>query len=560
MAGSWIWPKLINKIKDDIPFLQQALNALLKRDPTSISDIPTGAKRLVEISAGKWQEQEYNGTSWEPIGKLMHDVDQLDGYNASITPSANTVAVRNKNGLLEDSITGNAASSDVAGTLSQTLPVNKGGTGATTSAAARTNLGVPPTSHASASTTYGLATDTNYGHVRSDSKTTKINSGQVVVKDVAIGGDSTDLASERGIFNSKNLGSVDYNTILKQGFYTAYSTGSTNGPGGPRRLIVLNDTGDDNDVVQIAISNQPTDGKHLYLDIRAFHPTNGWTDWMKSILESDVATASVAGIMKPGDGLEAEANGVVGVDDTVVRTTGAQSIKGVKTFNDEVRLSKSGLCRYVLQNLDLPAQRTGSVSANTYTRLDFYNGGGLNNAKNRMANLIFTKFANGNSTLELNCINPYNDDSEEYCQLTCGWGRYSDGTPYPYVSCPTPAKESNTNYIATTEWVRDRIDESKTSINSSITDSSMIPNNRGWISKSQNTLYTAEKNGYIFFVVNGSGHCATGTVYIDNQTQNLAVSQYGSGSCNERNGYTFPIAKGSTYKSTGGTLYWIPVK
>lgn len=273
-------------------------------------------------------------------------------------------------------------------------------------------------------------------------------------KDVAINGDVTDLASNRGIFNSKGMGSVDYNTLLNQGFYSAYATGSTNGPGDPRRIIVLGDSVNDDNPIQIAVTNQPTSSKSLHLDIRAFHPTIGWIDWTRFISEHDVATASVAGIMKPGDGLEAEANGIVGVDDTVVRTSGAQKIKGIKTFNDQVHLSKSGLCRYVLQNLDLPAQRTDSVSTNTYTRLDFYNGGGLDNAKNRMANLIFTKFTNGNSALQLNCVNPYNDNSEEYCQLSCGWSKNSEGTSYAYVSCPTPAKESNNNYIATTEWVR----------------------------------------------------------------------------------------------------------
>lgn len=273
-------------------------------------------------------------------------------------------------------------------------------------------------------------------------------------KDVAINGDVTDLASNRGIFNSKGMGSVDYNTLLNQGFYSAYATGSTNGPGDPRRIIVLGDSVNDDNPIQIAVTNQPTSSKSLHLDIRALHPTNGWIDWTRFISEHDVATASVAGIMQPGDGLKSEDNGIVSVDETVVRTSGAQKIKGVKTFNDQVHLSKSGLCRYVLQNLDLPAQRTDDVSVNTYTRLDFYNGGGLDNAKNRMANLLFTKFTNGNSSLQLNCVNPYNNDSEEYCRLSCGWNKNSDGTPYAYVSCPTPAKESNTNYIATTEWVR----------------------------------------------------------------------------------------------------------
>lgn len=166
MADSWNWPALINKIAQDVPFLQRALNALLKQDPTSIEDAPSGAKRLYEASNSKWQWQLYNGTSWAPIPFLQHNVDQLDGYHAAITPAANTVAVRNASGLLQDSITGNAATASSAATLSQTLPVNKGGTGATTSEAARANLGVPPTSHASTNTTHGVGNATQYGHLK----------------------------------------------------------------------------------------------------------------------------------------------------------------------------------------------------------------------------------------------------------------------------------------------------------------------------------------------------------------------------------------------------------
>lgn len=166
MADSWNWPALINKIAQDVPFLQRALNALLKQDPTSIEDAPSGAKRLYEVSSGKWQWQEYNGSSWAAVPFLHHNVDQLDGYHAAITPAANTVAVRNASGLLQDSITGNAATASSAATLSQTLSVNKGGTGATTSEAARANLGVPPTSHSSTATTYGVGNSTQYGHLK----------------------------------------------------------------------------------------------------------------------------------------------------------------------------------------------------------------------------------------------------------------------------------------------------------------------------------------------------------------------------------------------------------
>ena len=159
-------PILSNPIAVDIPKLNEILDALSKANPTNVDGISTGAMRLYEVSSGKWQWQEYNGSAWAPVPFLQHSVDKLDGYHAAITPAANTVAVRNASGVLEDSITGTAATASSAATLSQTLPVNKGGTGATTSEAARSNLGVPPTSHASANTTHGVGNATQYGHLK----------------------------------------------------------------------------------------------------------------------------------------------------------------------------------------------------------------------------------------------------------------------------------------------------------------------------------------------------------------------------------------------------------
>ena len=173
--ASFNGPKLTNPIRTDVPDTHEVLVALAKQDPTSISDIPAGVKRLYEGSSGKWQWQEYNGSSWAAVPFLQHNVDQLDGYHAAITPAANTVAVRNASGLLEDSIAGNAATASSAATLSQTLPVNKGGTGATTSEAARSNLGVPPTSHTSTNTTYGVGNATEYGHLKLSDATDSVS-------------------------------------------------------------------------------------------------------------------------------------------------------------------------------------------------------------------------------------------------------------------------------------------------------------------------------------------------------------------------------------------------
>ena len=181
-------PILSNPIAVDIQKLNEILDALSKANPTDVEGISTGAVRLYEVSSGKWQWQLYNGTSWAPVPFLQHNVDQLDGYHAAITPASNTVAVRNASGVLEDSITGNAATASSAATLSQTLPVNKGGTGATTSEAARANLGVSPTSHASTNTTHGVGNATQYGHLKLSDATNNLSgvSGGVAATPAAV--------------------------------------------------------------------------------------------------------------------------------------------------------------------------------------------------------------------------------------------------------------------------------------------------------------------------------------------------------------------------------------
>lgn len=184
MAVSANNPRLSNPIKSDVPEIQKKEAALLKMDPTNIADLEVGSKRLTEISSGNWQFQMWNGSQWVNVGKLKMDVDTVDGYDASITPKANTLAVRGSDGKLLDSITGNADTATTAVSLSQTLVIGKGGTGATTSEQARVNLGVPPTNHASVNTTYGLSSESKYGHAKasSDEPTQDTDNGAVGVK------------------------------------------------------------------------------------------------------------------------------------------------------------------------------------------------------------------------------------------------------------------------------------------------------------------------------------------------------------------------------------------
>lgn len=108
---------------------------------------------------------------------------EIDAYNDEILRIH--TAVKNPNGgmktLTWNGKSGNLTADGFTGSwLGNTIGINKGGTGATTAADARTalgitpaNIGAAPTSHASTATTYGAASASNYGHAMASSTTPK---------------------------------------------------------------------------------------------------------------------------------------------------------------------------------------------------------------------------------------------------------------------------------------------------------------------------------------------------------------------------------------------------
>ena len=101
-------PKVTNPINSDVSETRELLKIVAKQDYTGATDLPEGAKRLAIVSGGV-QLQKYANSSWSNIGKLMHDVDTLDGYHASTSAVKNTIPVYNAAAQLVGSITGNAA-------------------------------------------------------------------------------------------------------------------------------------------------------------------------------------------------------------------------------------------------------------------------------------------------------------------------------------------------------------------------------------------------------------------------------------------------------------------
>lgn len=100
-------PKVTNPINSDVSEIRELLKIVAKQDYTGATDLPIGTKRIVDITGGV-QLQKYADNSWSSIGKLMHDVDQLDGYHASLIAAKKTIPVYNDNAQLVGDLTGNA--------------------------------------------------------------------------------------------------------------------------------------------------------------------------------------------------------------------------------------------------------------------------------------------------------------------------------------------------------------------------------------------------------------------------------------------------------------------
>ena len=183
----------------------------------------------------------------------------------------------------------------------------------------------------------GYASESHAGLAKVDGKTTQADAGGVItVKDVAIGGDLGDLASARGqIGDAVIVGTVDFNTLVKQGVYST-AANSTNGPNWSGQQVIVvyqrNVANQGRRVVQYAF-NATTNAAAMRIGLFTTGteetPTS-WSKWTKIISENSI-----------GDGIR-DTNGIISVPEYEGATASAAGTSGL------VPPAAAGQANYVL--------------------------------------------------------------------------------------------------------------------------------------------------------------------------------------------------------------------
>lgn len=162
------------------------------------------------------------------------------------------------------------------------------------------------------------------GTVATDGVTIRYNSASnLQAKDIAINGDESDLASARGqIGNAVIVGTVDFNTLVKQGVYSP-AANSTNGPNWSGQQVIVvyqrNVANQGRRVVQYAF-NATTNAAAMRIGLFTTGteetPTS-WSNWTKIISENSI-----------GDGIR-DTNGIISVPEYEGATASAAGTSGL---------------------------------------------------------------------------------------------------------------------------------------------------------------------------------------------------------------------------------------
>ena len=171
-----------------------------------------------------------------------------------------------------------------------------------------------PKKHDSPNDIYGLGSNLNYGHVRGDGETTNIVAGEVVVKDVLFN-NSISLTSSGLLGKARyidaatsfNIDTDDFDLIVISG-NTVNSTGTFPITGFVyiRQYYYWRTS-------STAIGNrmQVAFAYNANKMWRRYYQNGSWSDWVKVVDETDLATASTFGIVQPDNITITIQNGII---------------------------------------------------------------------------------------------------------------------------------------------------------------------------------------------------------------------------------------------------------
>lgn len=110
---------------------------------------------------------------------------------------------------------------------------------------------------------------------------------------------------------------------------------------------------------------------------------------------------------------------------------------------------------YVLQSGDI--ERGANPSSNQYLYIPFYDKNGIENAKNRLAKIEFSRRTDGMTYIQMGVNSPANATGETFCGITARWRLIGGEYVAETVVSHHPGADSNDYSAATTKWVRDLV-------------------------------------------------------------------------------------------------------
>lgn len=206
-------PAISNKIASDIDSIRE-LAKLIARMRGDLADNAPEGTIIFNQSAMNFQMK--SKTVWNALdngtGKYAFNVDRLDGFHANAGIIANSIVVRDSKGVIPGNISGRAPNATQADELTTVNPIAKGGTGASTAARARANLGTNDVGNLTA----GVLPFARGGTGRTDGSANDVQTPDVIVDA------NVTTAKGRGQLGGPALGKglgTDANLFIANGTY-----------------------------------------------------------------------------------------------------------------------------------------------------------------------------------------------------------------------------------------------------------------------------------------------------------------------------------------------------